>query len=194
MDTSDLNRILISDECTGPVFRGTMARDVFITSFTSANTPNSTNLYVFNTHRRSLPGEHWIGVAQIGTVTYYFDSYGRHPYHYPDVLLALSSTSSKVVWNNFQLQGLTTTACGDYCVLFCLLISRGWNFKRIIHRLVSIPNREIRDHLVRNTIIKLYGRDAFASLRTDRRGLTGKHKLHIKKAVNVLLANAHNID
>ena len=130
---------------------------------------------------------------------YYFDSYGRHPAIYSDIAKVLKENFHQIIWNNIKLQGITTTACGDYCVLFALLSARKWSFTRIIQRFHSIPYSEWRDHAVRRLIIRLYGHKALASIRKNRKGLTGIDKLHINKALRVVrlknsITNIYNIN
>lgn len=89
--------------------------------------------------------------------------------------------------NSFCLQGPSTTACGDYCVLFCLLISRGWSEQKIINSLAILPGFEARDHAVCGTLVSAYGTEIYHTLQETRPGLMGAHRLHVKPAVRLLL-------
>ena len=115
-------------------------------------------LFVFNTHLEHLPGEHWVAVSALpGQTVEYFDSYGFPPHLYPGVLKALRSHGENLRWNSTPLQGLLSTVCGDYCVLFLLCVARGWTLSEFVDRLAAIPEPESRDHAVRSLIKARYG-------------------------------------
>ena len=185
MNSEDIYRILTSDPYAGRIFTNVFPRDVFV-DFLYAPPPRTNYISVFNTQDKSKPGEHWIAFAKNEENGYYFDSYGRHPSTYPDVSRAMRCRFNQVIWNNLQLQGLTTTACGDYCILFALLMSRGWSFERVVQTFTRYKTTEQRDHSVRNTLIHLYGKEGISSLRNERGGLIGKDNLHVKSAVDVI--------
>jgi hypothetical protein len=188
MNTTDIRKILTNDNVCKQFFIDVFPRDNFIEFLNrQQHHHRSTSIYVFNTHNSSQPGEHWMLFAQRCGIGYYFDSYGRPPSHYPDVSQALTILPAKpIFWNDQQLQGLTTTVCGDYCVLVALLFSRGWTFDRILARFSNYNSFEERDHAVRATIIALYNKSSISSLRTKRSDVTGRHKLHVKSAVKTM--------
>ena len=188
MDTSNIYKILANDSKSKRFFIDVFARDEFVEFLKRSRKSHQTqSICVFNTHESNKPGEHWILYAQRDGIGYYFDSYGRSPLHYPDVAKAMTKTFvRKVLWNDRQLQGLTTTVCGDYCVLTSLLLSRGWTFDRIIQRFMENDTFEKRDHSVRATVIALYGKHSISSLTKRRTDLIGRHKLHVKPAVKAI--------
>ena len=115
---------------------------------------------VFNTHSSQKPGEHWIAVACRGDGNVsYFDSFGRHPCFYPDVHAALLSRFSeeRILWNDVTVQHPLTNTCGDYCVLFGAMWSRGWSLSRYTRQLVRIDGEHKRDHFVRELVIERFG-------------------------------------
>lgn len=185
MNSLDLRRILTEDNVVGGIFAGVFPRDVFEQFVVS---PNGRRNFaaVFNTHDSSRDGEHWIAFVRLDDVGHYFDSYGRHPFSYPRLARALASTYRRIRWNDTRLQGLTTSVCGDYCVLFTLLLCRGWSFERIVDRLKRHATSEARDHSVRDTIINLYGTEALNSLRGDRPDLVGRDKVHVRAVVETI--------
>jgi hypothetical protein len=185
MDTPDIRRILIEDSHSGPLFAGVFARDAFVEF--ARRRPHGDYVVVFNTHVSRQPGEHWIAYARLGQESRYFDSYGRPPNAYPDVLEALTAHRSNdgVLWNGERLQGSTTTACGDYCVLFILLTCRGWSFARILKRLTRLDNAERRDHAVRATLVRLYGPNAIGTLRERDAAYVGRDRLHIASVLEL---------
>ena len=187
MDADDIHRVLKRDDLCGPIFVGVFPRDALVRAIKDLLFGRKTFVAVFNSHAIDQPGEHWMAIYAEGRKAYYFDSYGGHPDIYPDVYEALRDNFDSVKWNENVLQGITTTACGDYCVLFCLLMSRAWTFDEIIERFEEYPNAERRDHAVRATLIALYGSDAYASIRNKRRGLSGVHSLHVDTALDSIV-------
>ena len=134
----------------GPLFAGVFPRNGVFSK--------RTGLFVFNTHPEHLPGEHWIAVSALpGQAVEYFDSYGFPPHLYPGVFEALKSHGTALRWNSTALQGLLSTVCGDYCVLFLLCVARGWALDDFVRRLAAIPDPESRDHTVRSLMKTHYG-------------------------------------
>jgi hypothetical protein len=191
MDTGDLWRILSTDRRVAPLFVGVLPRDRFVKL---ARATRRDYAVVFNTHVSRRPGEHWIAYVRLNGRGRYFDSYGRPPDAYPDVAAALldSRPPGGLVWNGQRLQGLTTTACGDYCLLFALLTCRGWTLRRFVETMRRAGDFERRDHAVRATVLRLYGRNAIATLRPDRADVNGaeryvgRDRLHAASALRAL--------
>ena len=61
------------------------------------------------------------------------------------------------MWSNTQLQGLTSTVCGDYCVMFLLLRIRGVSLEDFVSWMDKIPTAERRDHIIRRTVLSCFG-------------------------------------
>jgi hypothetical protein len=185
MDTSDIRGILREDAYAGLLFSGVFARDAFV-EFARRRPPGDYAV-VFNTHDSGRSGEHWIAYVRRNGEGWYFDSYGRPPDAYPDVTEALTYDRSVdvVLWNGERLQGLSTTACGDYCVLFILLCCRGWTFERILSRLARVPDSERRDHAVRATLLRLYGPGVIATLREGDTNYVGRDRLHVASVLEL---------
>lgn len=176
MNSADIERALGGDDVAAQYFAGVFPYDRMVRNFSCSN--DRTKMYVFNTHPSLKPGEHWIAVVTRGRTVYYFDSFGRHPGVYPALCKKLRLESDEVFYNSSLFQNLSSTACGDYCLLFCLLSSRGWSLLRFVNWLRSFESSETRDHALRQILIDRYGPYFHSSYRQNRRGLTGAHKLH----------------
>jgi len=176
MNSGDIQRALSGDVYTAPLFAGVYPYDAMVRAFTCSD--DATKVYVFNTHPSRKPGEHWIALVVKGRIVYYFDSFGRHPDVYPALAKKIRRESVKVFYNSCLLQDLSSTACGDYCVIFCLLSSRGWSLQRVVNWMSSFDSSETRDHALRQILIDAYGPDFHSSYRQNRSGLVGGHKLH----------------
>jgi hypothetical protein len=177
MDSRDLEKIFSEDTFVAPHFRGVYPRDLFCREFVATQHP-SVGFYVFNTDDSSRPGAHWIAVHATGESVTYFDSYAFPPHIFPDVNAALRSRQRRrLVWNRVPMQGLLSTVCGDYCALFCLLVSRGWTLDDVCKRMMSFGDSERRDHAVRATVVDLYGARIVGnySLSPELEGANGVH-------------------
>lgn len=193
MDTTDIIHALGGDSRVGPKFAGVFARDEFVAYVSRVGDLRGDYTCVFNTHTSDRPGEHWMLFESKNGCGYYFDSYGRHPDEYPDVASVLRSGFTRVYWNATRLQGLTTTACGDYCVVTALMSRRGWTLDETIRAFLTKPDAETRDHAVRSFTIQLYGEEGIGSIRDRRQGLTGIHSLHVERALELVAASGRLI-
>ena len=52
------------------------------------------------------------------------------------------------MYNSTQLQGINTTVCGHYCIIFALLRSREFSMREIISSMMIIDDTHTRDHLI----------------------------------------------
>jgi hypothetical protein len=189
MNTTDIENILRADNRCSPYFKGVMARDHFVEFLNETDSP--TYSVVFNSDPSHRPGQHWMVFVKNNSKGYYFDSYGQHPSTYPDVKEALSSCVSKVYWSSERLQGLTSNTCGDYCILFCHLIHRGWSMEDIVSTLLSIGSPEKRDHFLRRLTLQTYGHQALYIFRQPSMRVTGVDRLHITDAVIALYSHSN---
>ena len=173
MDTLDIKRILSSDRRTRDSFVDCAPRDVFIRLL--AEVPDDGEwFYVFNTEYSGEGGEHWIALRVDGERADFFDSYAQSPSVYPDVRRAVASTGRRLSWNRHPVQGVMSTVCGDYCVLFCLLAARGWSMKRVGESMMTVKDSHERDHVVR-----LHLTETFGSYITRSDDVVGRDGVHV---------------
>ena len=186
MDSESIKTILTDDPfVTAAGATEVSPLDVFARNF--ARSP--AGVRVFNTAKTGEPGDHWIAVASDGERVSYFDSYGRHPGFYPEAHEAVASRfpPDRVSWNSRSLQHPLATTCGDYCLLFCRLWSRGWSLERVVSTLAKIEGAESRDHAVRSLILRLHGNIITDSLRgLALEGRDGVHAPGAKSLVDRL--------
>ena len=185
MNGADVERALRDDAHASKIFRGVFSLDGMAKRL-DVDENAATSLYVFNTHNSSQPGEHWMAMVMRGRTAYYFDSFGRHPRLYPTLSAKLERACDRVYYSTRLFQDLSSTACGDYCLLFALLTSRGWSLQRFVNWLAMFNDSEERDHVLRLTVTLLYGTTFHSSYRQNRGGLTGLQKLHAVRALNIL--------
>ena len=100
--------------------------------FTADRLPNDPYLLVCNTDPSHRLGEHWVAiyVDDEGRCGEYFDSFGRPP----SVTFRRYLDKHCVHWsyNDVQLQSVVSRFCGQYCVLYCILRSRGMDMRSIV--------------------------------------------------------------
>ena len=169
MNTRDIERVLKSDASASKSFQGVFAMDEF------ARCSKTSGAYIVNTHVSSLPGEHWLCLIldqQKGEYEF-FDFYGRQPGEFP----TLWKTLSPLLLSSFN-PGVTSTVCGDYCVYFCLMKSRGWRLVEIVSVLLFSSMTEMRDHAIRKMTLNRFGNNAVSSIAS----LTGVDGVHAQIA------------
>lgn len=141
-----LIRNVVDAAAVGYPFRGVFALDRFMEAFTK----DPTGAYIFNTHTSDKPGEHWLATVMIDNVVIFFDSYGFSKSRFVNIKVFLKSNCPKLkVANTVCLQGFGSTTCGDYCVLFTILMLKSWSCEQFYISLQRESNAHIRDHHVR---------------------------------------------
>ena len=161
MNGSQINKILSTDTFAKNIFQGVYSRDEITTEIllNRFNPLSDISHIVCNLDHRKDPGSHWIliEINHSKKEIFYFDSYGLPPF-FNDLISSLHSTNYSIVWNKFQFQSFSTTVCGQYCIIFCLLRSRNYSIHSITS-LVAYDNKlsnDDRDHIVYIFIKKLF--------------------------------------
>ena len=183
MNTSDIDGILRADPHATAIYKGTHSMDGMIEELTSSE---ADAFYVFNTQPREKSGEHWMALGIRDGRAYYFDSFGRHPGAYPHLALRLRHLFAEIFWNRQPFQSITTTVCGDYCLLYGLLFARGFSLQQYTDWLYSMGTPDTRDHTLRGILLNAYGSQALSSYRNARAGLRGHQRLHVKRMTDLI--------
>ena len=139
MGTELITKLLRTDPLVKPFFGGVYA---------SNQLPHEVmypGYYVMNTDPHYKPGEHWIAAyfTDDGQVEY-FDSYGRPPTG--PIKCWLYRQSWNMTLNKYQLQGLLTAVCGQYCVFYIKQKAQGLDLIDIINMFDGSPMDS--DHFV----------------------------------------------
>lgn len=171
MDTFDFDKIFKSDKLAAPKFQGAMALDTFCVRF------SRDGLYIINTAPSSSTGEHWLLLRKHAVDVDFFDSYGRNYKNFKEIASLLDEYNFKVISNGQQLQGFTSSVCGDYCVIIGMMLLRGISLHNSVKIVMGIEDVEERDHIARRFLIDRYDLDVF----TDDydRVLSGKDNVHV---------------
>src|SRR5689334_20148323 len=120
MNSNQIRRELTSDAYSKRYFKGVLARDQL------PNKIKKPAAYIINTENSDKKGEHWLALFYDRNCRCdFFDSFGLHPAFY-NLEKYLYKTSSTWQYNKNQLQSLESSYCGNYCIYFILLRSRGF--------------------------------------------------------------------
>jgi hypothetical protein len=117
---------------------------------------------IVNTEPHTEKGSHWLAIhfEPKSSSAFYFDSYVISP-----IIPAIQTFLRRncTVWNHntVQLQGLTSTVCGQYCCLFTLYMDRGYTPKQFIG-LFTTDNADRQVNRIFTSV--------FAPLRKELRG------------------------
>ncbi len=88
---------------------------------------------IMNTDPIDRPGQHWVAIfVDENNDAVYFDSYGFPPLHIDVNKFFDKQKVNKFVYNTKQIQGVTSTTCGAYCVTFLKLRCQNISFPEII--------------------------------------------------------------
>lgn len=113
---------------------------------------NLQNLYA-DDGKTMNPGSHWVALARVKDKFVFFDSYGFVP---PIEVLELAKKLGidEIIYNEKQIQRLSTTICGYYALFFIFYLryylSKGADPKQIMSKF----NREFREPIENINIFK----------------------------------------
>jgi len=133
----------------------------------------TTGCCVFNTDKKGKAGQHWLAVwKNNGEVTYalllhiynttlsdktvVFDSFGIQNYseHLIDSLRSLAGDTS-IHMLNVSLQHESTSVCGQWCVLFLILLDKGLNIEYVM-KLMYRKNKLSNDKVIYSVFDQFY--------------------------------------
>jgi hypothetical protein len=110
-------------------------------------------MYVVNTDPQSRPGTHWIAMYfGLDDVCEYFDSFGRRPSLVFERYL--NGRCSEWIFNDKQLQSVVSGFCGQYCLVYCILKSRGKSLSDILKYFSS--DTGLNDFLVHKFTCRMF--------------------------------------
>ena len=110
-------------------FLGVYASDLLQLSIAQTGT------IIVNTDPHTEPGLHGQAIyfqnPHRTSNGYFLDSYGRYPF-IPSIQDFILRRCTLWQYNRAQLQGPTTTVCGEYCCLFALYMDRGYTPQQFV--------------------------------------------------------------
>ena len=152
MNTSQILRVLTEDANLRKNYFGVYALDKIPTK------PPLPCFLVVNTDPSYAPGQHWVAI-HINSYGYgeWFDSYGLSPSFYNAKFETyLKRNTTHFEYPQIQLQELSSTVCGVYCIYFLTLRAQGIPYETIL----SPFNDDYvqNDKVVTGYINKMYNR------------------------------------
>jgi hypothetical protein len=119
LNSYQIYKILKKDDFAKQNFKAVLPRDKLPTRTTY---PAS---YAVNTHESSKKGEHWLALHyDYNGFCTFFDPFGLSPVYYKLDKFIRRTSRGGFIHNTQQLQALTSTVCGYYCIYFILMKSR----------------------------------------------------------------------
>uniref|UniRef100_A0A803K8S3 Ubiquitin-like protease family profile domain-containing protein n=1 Tax=Xenopus tropicalis TaxID=8364 RepID=A0A803K8S3_XENTR len=92
--------------------------------------------YIVNTDNSQQRGHHWVLIILCDNKnSIFFDSYGLSPENvvFPkDFIQFLKRNSTRITYQNRQLQDTVSSYCGHYCIFMLHHIARGVSYKKCI--------------------------------------------------------------
>lgn len=118
----------------------------FLGVFPSDRIPErARGLMVINLDASGKPGTHWVGVCVSEAKGEYFDTFGRPPSG--EILKYLKRNCKRWIHNKQLIQSAASKYCGHYCILYCILRSRGVDLNKFVS-LFSKKDTGLNDMLV----------------------------------------------
>jgi len=117
-----------------------------------------TGTIIVNTDPHTQSGLHWQAIhfqnPHRSSSGYFFDSYGRYP-NIPSILDFIRRHCTVWQYNRTQLQGPTSSVCGEYCCLFAIYMDRGYTTLQFEGLFVAkTPTETYTSYLARNLTLR----------------------------------------
>ena len=139
--SNQIEKILHSHLETKQCFRGVFALDQVPKTFFKFP-----SCFIVNTHKQNQPGEHWLAVYIDSNMKIdFFDSFGRPPEEFK-LHQYLSSISIQINYNKKQIQSVSSSFCGYYCLFFILSKVRGMSMDKFVS--MFSENTEKNDDII----------------------------------------------
>ena len=152
-----IEKVLRSNKCVKEIFIGCFPKDIIPTP--SVEIAQKSKLaYVINTGNSDTTGQHWVCflVDRNKGIIYYFDSLGFAPYFYEYIGNFIKRFNIyNVCHNKHRVQGLNSSVCGQYCILFLIHVCEGGTYDSFL-RIFSKTEYVINDTLVCQVISKKF--------------------------------------
>ena len=124
LTTLQLNNVLMKNPVTKKSYIGTIP-GCLIPSIKSKRYSFITNTDLHHEH-----GEHWNAWVVHGDKILFFDSFGRDPRDpsFPEIYKDVLNRFETFKYTKTQIQNVTSSTCGYYCIHFLYVLSLGLDF------------------------------------------------------------------
>ena len=106
-------------------------------------------MYLINTDLKLKGGMHWLILYYLETVTIFFDPLGFTPVIYAYPFIAVRE-NLPIIMNSFSLQSYNSSYCGHYCLVYGLLLARGYSLFEINRQFFYGNKTALNDSIVDN--------------------------------------------
>jgi hypothetical protein len=125
MNGIEILQTIVKDTVACKFFGGLMSIDRL-----QASSNTSGIFYICNTDRWINAGKHWVLVYFINGSAEFVDPLDHPPDQY--FVTFMKKHAKKVTFNKIRVQPPNSYTCGEYCIFFASLRSRGVNFTDIV--------------------------------------------------------------
>ena len=153
MDTTQLIDILLKDKYAKKNFCGVIPLD----HLPSKKLTHDCS-FIVNSDKSHEKGQHWFAIyAPLNGYVEYFDPFGLRPIH-EEIYDFINKNSNNFIYNNQQIQHLSSNKCGLFCLFFILTRSRGIPIEVSIKffNKISKFNDEIIVNIFKKSNLKFY--------------------------------------
>ena len=153
MDTTQLIDILLRDKYAKKYFCGVLPLD----HLPSKKLTHDCS-FIVNSDKSHEKGMHWFAIyAPLNGYVEYFDPFGLRPIH-EEIYDFIKKNSNNYIYNNQQIQHLSSNKCGLFCLFFILTRSRGIPIEKsiIFFNKISKLNDEIIVNIFEKSKFKVY--------------------------------------
>ena len=167
MDEQEINCILNIDETVKRHYTGTIyCADTLPLKLTRGKFYISNNKE--STHNFDKQAGHWISILCYNDGSlYYIDSFGLFP-SLPFWMSLLSTNSTKMGYQPYQLQNYSTTTCAIHAITFCTLFSYNFTPSQILKTVYDVDDK---NKSVSNFDYDHYAQKFLKSFYGEKRGL-----------------------
>ena len=151
MDNFQLTDIIANDECLRKVTLGVFSRDTLptrkILKFPCG--------LIVNSDKANQPGTHWLALyAHSPKKIAFFDSFGKNPFLYgveidKFICNSFPEANGNYEWNTTQLQDMSSSMCGLFCLYFMYFSCRGESLRQIVNKFEYPKNLKKNDLLLK---------------------------------------------
>jgi hypothetical protein len=125
MNGVEILQTIVKDKLACRYFGGLMSIDRLYSKYNPYEV-----FYICNTDRWKNSGKHWVVVYFVNGYAEFFDPLGEEPSQLFSTFMM--KHAKKINFNHTRLQPLNSQTCGEYCIFFAAMRSRGVEFTKVL--------------------------------------------------------------
>ena len=138
MNGVEILQTVVSDRVACRFFGGIMSIDRLYSKYSPQDV-----FYICNTDRWKNAGKHWVVVFFVNGNAEFFDPLGKEPSEFFSTFMM--KHARKINFNRSRVQPLNSQTCGEYCIFFAAMRSRGVEFTKVLSHMRD--NRRVLDYV-----------------------------------------------